>query len=598
MTNRTKSINHFHGFNRTCSLGITLVIGLSISSCELWEEAKLEGQQNKTTTESSHNSSSTSSSGTASSSGTSSSSSTGSNTSSSSANSGSGSTNSSANSAMVYNVIPGKPTGTMITYPKNPKATPLLDDKALREKKFYNNLEEALKEKDQVYRLTLRLPIADLNSLKDIGEFYNLQHLVITSGALKSIPKEIGKLQNLQKLQIDNLLLETPIPLEIGNLKNCKFLSINMDYMEQSFVKQCMQPLHGMYDMTGLETIYLTGDLICNVTNDIVKLTNLEKLHLTKTKMDAIPEQLIWQRLKQYKGFKTLIVKDLPEIKELPEFMQNRYGTQFGYRPRNLPYFSFTNTGISEEKIEHKTWSRKRGRTFYKHTEVLYLEDKDAEDKSTVKCIYIPKGASKFPEVWKNLHTYPNLECIELEFMPKTDYSGPVLPKVTEVIMTGSPDDDNLNLPKHHLDNLIKNTPNLKRLDFSFIPERLPSAITQCKDLVELKFIVWKPSTNWSITLGDDFGKLKKLEEINIFVNTLEYKGSGIIKVSPLIGTLPNLKNLKISADNPNGSVKDLKVDYSGSISGLKKLHEISLGPCIQKPNVEKSLDLLTLHIF
>lgn len=99
----------------------------------------------------------------------------------------------------------------------------LLDSAALFSAPIYDNLEEALKNPNSVYRLSLRgkkLKVFPAEILK----FKNLQELDLSKNKLDSLPNEIGDLVNLQVLDISSNKLEA-IPDSIGKLKNLRKLS-------------------------------------------------------------------------------------------------------------------------------------------------------------------------------------------------------------------------------------------------------------------------------------------------------------------------------------------------------------------------------------
>ena len=122
-----------------------------------------------------------------------------------------------------------------------------LDTADLYSKPVYNNLKEALKNPNSVYRLNLRrsrlksfpleiLKFSNLQELNlsgnrltnlpnEIGELKNLQILIVSSNKLKYLPDSIGNLINLQKLAAgkNNLVA---IPREIGKLKELKILDL------------------------------------------------------------------------------------------------------------------------------------------------------------------------------------------------------------------------------------------------------------------------------------------------------------------------------------------------------------------------------------
>ncbi len=79
-------------------------------------------------------------------------------------------------------------------------ASPLLSRAELDGKKLFTDLNEALKEPENVFRIQLDGIESGLDMLKltpRIGELYNLQEVKF-NGMYESVPKEIGKLTQIQ----------------------------------------------------------------------------------------------------------------------------------------------------------------------------------------------------------------------------------------------------------------------------------------------------------------------------------------------------------------------------------------------------------------
>lgn len=99
----------------------------------------------------------------------------------------------------------------------------LLDSSALFSAPVYDNLEEALKHPNSVYRLSLRGKKLKTFPM-DIIKLINLQELDLSKNKLDSIPNEIGELKNLQVLDVSSNNLEY-LPDSIGKLKNLRKLA-------------------------------------------------------------------------------------------------------------------------------------------------------------------------------------------------------------------------------------------------------------------------------------------------------------------------------------------------------------------------------------
>ena len=74
---------------------------------------------------------------------------------------------------------------------------------------------------------------------KEIGKLTNLQKLYLNHNKLEGkIPKEIGKLNNLQRFSLFSNKLEGEIPKEIGKLTNLKCLYLNNNKLEGEIPKE------------------------------------------------------------------------------------------------------------------------------------------------------------------------------------------------------------------------------------------------------------------------------------------------------------------------------------------------------------------------
>ncbi len=67
---------------------------------------------------------------------------------------------------------------------------------------------------------------------KEMGKLTNLQRLYLDNNQLTGeIPKEMGKLMNLQRLSLDNNQLTGEIPKEIGKLINLRWLNLSYNQL-------------------------------------------------------------------------------------------------------------------------------------------------------------------------------------------------------------------------------------------------------------------------------------------------------------------------------------------------------------------------------
>jgi hypothetical protein len=118
---------------------------------------------------------------------------------------------------------------------------------------------------------------------KEIGKLINLQKLYLQNNYLKIIPKEIGNLINLQKLNLYNNNLTT-MPVELGNLINLEGLYLNNNQLTTIPAE--------IGNLINLEELYLHDN---NLTTIPIEITNIINLSISyfNNPIEYIPPQVI-----------------------------------------------------------------------------------------------------------------------------------------------------------------------------------------------------------------------------------------------------------------------------------------------------------------
>ena len=157
------------------------------------------------------------------------------------------------------------------------------DWRHVKNKKVYTDLEEAIRNSDDVYNLEIYdLPIKERLSL--IGKMRNLQFLAINSEGLDSLPAEIFVLQNLRTLSLtDNEFTE--IPSGIAKLSRLEYLVMYDNKIKRvpSWIGQ----------LKYLETLILPRNEIDNISPEIKHLTKLKDLSIGANKLKHLPNEII-----------------------------------------------------------------------------------------------------------------------------------------------------------------------------------------------------------------------------------------------------------------------------------------------------------------
>lgn len=104
---------------------------------------------------------------------------------------------------------------------------PLLDSLSLDTIKAYTDLQEAIKNPDDVVKLVLRKEKLKTFPL-EILQFKNLQYLDLSKNSFTELPDTIRELKNLQVLILSKNEIEY-LPKTIGELSNLKTLNVNQN---------------------------------------------------------------------------------------------------------------------------------------------------------------------------------------------------------------------------------------------------------------------------------------------------------------------------------------------------------------------------------
>ncbi|MBP7319140.1 MAG: leucine-rich repeat domain-containing protein [Flavobacterium sp.] len=151
----------------------------------------------------------------------------------------------------------------------------------------YNNLEEALKNPNKVYRLNLGNQ-KNLPKKFDLSVFKNLEFLSFENNNLEEIPLGLTNLKNLKTLNLSGNLFKE-LPEDINKLKN-------------------------------LETIYLNREKNLNLTNAIVilgKLPGLKNLHLESDNLKSLPAEILVLKKLEYLNLNNNQLNEIPKLDNL-----------------------------------------------------------------------------------------------------------------------------------------------------------------------------------------------------------------------------------------------------------------------------------------
>lgn len=157
----------------------------------------------------------------------------------------------------------------------------------------------------------LRILIMENNKFsylpKEIGNLTNLIKLDLSSNkCLKYIPKEIGKLINLSELNITGNESLKKLPEEIGNLTNLDIINIDYKYSIAKYIDD-------EFDTFTILNLCHRG--LKEIPFDIIKIINLEKLNISNNQIIKLPP--LMATLKKLK----IIDMRGNQLEEFPDFL-------------------------------------------------------------------------------------------------------------------------------------------------------------------------------------------------------------------------------------------------------------------------------------
>lgn len=153
----------------------------------------------------------------------------------------------------------------------------------LFQNKEYNNLEEALKNPELVYKLNLSNQNLKLNEV-DWSKFVNMEYLNLKNDHLKEIPAGISTLKSLKKIDLSGNDFNK-LPIEFSNLTQLEEVILN-DEKNMDLPKT----LNLLAKLPNLKSLHLENDRLKVLPQEILEFKNLENLYLNENKLKTIPK--------------------------------------------------------------------------------------------------------------------------------------------------------------------------------------------------------------------------------------------------------------------------------------------------------------------
>jgi Leucine-rich repeat (LRR) protein len=177
----------------------------------------------------------------------------------------------------------------------------------------FDNLEQALREPERVRRLAIQTGDLEMKHLPaGLGRLVNLEALELAClEKLEDLPEEIGQLQKLEELIIDNgngCSMNVSLPRSVGRLANLRVLRLygaldGRDVGDEASGRKALSKAlpDTLKDLQKLEELDLGRNGIRSVPAVVASLRGLKKLSLDYNDIRAIPA----------------FVGDLPNLSEL-----------------------------------------------------------------------------------------------------------------------------------------------------------------------------------------------------------------------------------------------------------------------------------------
>jgi len=225
---------------------------------------------------------------------------------------------------------------------------------------------------------------------KEIGNLKKLEKLDFENNKLTSIPKEIGLCKNLKVLDFGRNMLES-IPKEIGNLKKLEKIHISSGIVPDQSLTSLPKEIGFC---TNLKEIYLSQNKLTSIPKEIGLLKNLEELDFGGNELTSIPKEIgLCKNLKELNIGINKLTSIPKEIEDLPKLSKLNLLGNPGLK------------GISSEL-------KKNGLNIWKNTNTKFINYKYYTNQLstvTVKRKNLPRLPPKIREnIARKVNTKPN----------------------------------------------------------------------------------------------------------------------------------------------------------------------------------------------
>jgi Leucine-rich repeat (LRR) protein len=397
------------------------------------------------------------------------------------------------------------------------------------ERRIVINLPNGESKKVPIDETVLKLTNSQITSLpSEIGKLVNLEKLVVYTNQLTSLPSEIGKLVNLKELWVfDNRL--TSLPPEIGKLVNLEKLYV--------FDNQLTSLPSAIVKLVNLKELQVSSNQLTSLPPEIGKLVNLKELDVSSNQMTSLPSEIgKLVNLEKLVVFKNQLTSLPPEIGELVNLEKLYVSSN---QLTSLPSAIGKLVNLKELDVSFNQLTSlpsEIGKLVNLKELVVFKNQLTSLPSEIGKLVNLEKlyvFDNQLTSLLSEIGKLVNLKELRVSRNRLTS-----LPPEIGKLVNLKEIDVSHNHQLTSLPSAIGKLVNLEKLDVSV--NQLTSLPSEIGKLVNLeKLVVFK---NQLTSLPSEIGKLVNLEKLDVSVNQLTSLPSAIVK-------LVNLKELQVSSN-------------------------------------------------
>lgn len=194
---------------------------------------------------------------------------------------------------------------------------------------------------------------ASFNSLKylptNIGyELVNLQKLLIQLNKIRSLPSSVCEMKSLRHLDAHFNELKG-LPIAIGKLTNLEFLNLSSNFSDLKELPETFG------DLIGLRELDLSNNQIHALPNTFGRLDHLTKLNLDQNPLEVPPMDIAIQGVQAVKSFMVHRLIDIMAEEEMKTNHELQEQGQNGWLDRSTSWLKNVSENVTEMIMSPRT---------------------------------------------------------------------------------------------------------------------------------------------------------------------------------------------------------------------------------------------------